>query len=80
MAINTAQSLVLFVKFGAHRLAAVAARVPSSKGQIPCISRLRISFDGAMGLVYDEFGARRLAAVAARVPSSKGQIPCISRL
>ena len=30
-------------EFGAHRLAAVAARVPSSKGQIPFISRLRIS-------------------------------------
>ena len=33
-------------------LAAVAARVSSSKGQISCISRLRISFDGAMGLVW----------------------------
>ena len=30
-------------EFGAHRLAAVAARVPSAKWQIPLISRLRIS-------------------------------------
>ena len=30
-------------EFGAHMLAAVAARVSSSKGQIPFISRLRIS-------------------------------------
>ncbi len=30
-------------EFGAHRLAAVAARVPSSKRQIPLISKLRIS-------------------------------------
>ena len=37
-----ARSLVLFVKFGTHRLAAVAARVPSSKGQSSCISTLRI--------------------------------------
>ncbi len=38
-----AQSLVLSVKFGAQRLAAVAARVPSSKGQSSSIRTLRIS-------------------------------------
>ena len=35
VATNTAQSLVLIVEFGAQMLAAVAARVPSSKSQIP---------------------------------------------
>ena len=32
---NTAQSLVQIIEFGAQRLAAVAARVPSSKSNIP---------------------------------------------
>ena len=41
---NTAQSLVLIVEFGAQRLAAVAARVPSLKIHIPFISTLRTSF------------------------------------
>ena len=35
---NTAQSLVLSVKLGVRLLAAVAARVPSLKLHIPCIS------------------------------------------
>ena len=35
---NTAQSLVLSVKLGVRFLAAVAARVPSLKLHIPCIS------------------------------------------
>ena len=39
-----ARSLVLFVKFGAQRLAAVAARGSSVNKHIPCTSRLRISF------------------------------------
>ena len=39
---NTAQSLVLIVEFGAQMLAAVAARVPSSKSHNPFISTLRI--------------------------------------
>ena len=38
-----ARSLVLFVKFGAHRLAAVAARVPSANRHIPFISTLKTS-------------------------------------
>ena len=38
-----ARSLVLIVKFGAHRLAAVAARVPASKRQSSSISTLRMS-------------------------------------
>ena len=40
---NTAQSLVLIVEFGAQRLAAVAARVPSFKSHIAVIRTLRIS-------------------------------------
>ena len=39
-----ARSLVLSVKLDARFLAAVAARVPSSKSHIPFISRLRTSF------------------------------------
>ena len=41
---NTAQSLVLIVEFGAQRLAAVAARITSSKSHSPLISTLRTSF------------------------------------
>ena len=41
---NTAQSLVLVVKLGFGAIAAVAARVPSSKSHISLISTLRISF------------------------------------
>ena len=41
---NTAQSLVLIVKFGAQRLAAVAARVPPLKSHITLIRTLRTSF------------------------------------
>ena len=37
---NTAQSLVLIVKFGAQRLAAVAASVPSLKSHITLIRTL----------------------------------------
>ena len=36
---DTAQSLVLIVKFGTQRLAAVAARVPSLKLHVPFTSR-----------------------------------------
>ena len=38
VALNTAHSLVLFVKFGAPLARRLAARVPSTKGQIPYIS------------------------------------------
>ena len=41
---KTAQSLVLIVLLGAYLLAAVAARVPSSKSHSPFIITLRISF------------------------------------
>ncbi len=41
---NTAKSLVLIVEFGAQRLAAVAARITSSKSHSPLISTLRTSF------------------------------------
>ena len=41
---QTAQSLVLSVKLGVRFLAAVAARVPSSKLHIPLISTPRTSF------------------------------------
>ena len=40
---QTAQSLVLFVKLGVRFLAAVAARVPSSKLHIQCTNNLRTS-------------------------------------
>ena len=60
---NTAQSLVLFVKLDARYGRRLATPILSSKLHIPLISRLRTSFDGAIGLVYDEFGAHRLAAL-----------------
>ena len=41
---NMAQSLVLIVLLGAYLLAAVAARVPSSKSHSPFIITLRTSF------------------------------------
>ena len=52
MANNTAQSLVLFVKLDARYGRRLATPILSSKLHIPLISRLRTSFDGAMGLVW----------------------------